>query len=430
MVYRCLLFGLILFLSNILQVKATGNSYLKLLDISKEIHLDTVSKIILGEGFSVAHDNPKFFNISFEKDNITIDVEYTPTTKHVYSYIIIADTINKTDLLDGPRQVLEILISKYGTPDYAGEPHETHVRYGVNEYELNNIIYKESQLLDTLSLRHFVKGIYSPEKFEYVWKNNSYNISFRCTTVHRDNFKEFFLYNISNTNIKETYFAEREEIEDNENLMDFLLKAFYVFLGLVVFALVSVILFKRNKKEQEKIALEIKEFEEKQAIVNEQYNQFVRELKVKYGTIDKIITIIDYDNDLLELHNDILVFQESKVVIINKTEYRFSDILNCSILDENQGNIPLSQVTKTKTGNMLGRAAVGALTFGVAGAVVGAVTAEKECTSNVSTSYLHSYIVKIGVKSIEKPILSFRFGSDKSKAEEIYALMQAIIAMK
>ena len=79
---------------------------------------------------------------------------------------------------------------------------------------------------------------------------------------------------------------------------------------------------------------------------------------------------------------------------------------------------------------MLGRAALGALTFGAAGAVVGAVTANKESTSTVDSSHIGSFIVKIGIKSIEEPTITLLFGSDKSKAEEVYALMQAIIAMK
>ena len=79
---------------------------------------------------------------------------------------------------------------------------------------------------------------------------------------------------------------------------------------------------------------------------------------------------------------------------------------------------------------MLGRAAIGALTLGAAGAVVGAVTAKKESTSTVDSSHIGSFIVKIGIKSLEEPTITLRFGNDKSKAEEVYALIQAIIAMK
>ena len=433
MVNRCFLFGLILFLSNVLQVKATDNSYLKLLDISKETHLDTVSKILLGEGFDVAHDNPRFFNISFEKDNVTIDVEYTPTSKHVYSYIIIADTINKADLLDGPRQVFEILISKYGTPDYAGEPHETRVKYGVNEYDLDNIISKESQLLDTLSLRHFVKGVFHPEKFEYVWKNKTFTIFYRCITVTRvvnSHYKDFFLYNITNKHTLESYYSERKEIEEHENLMDFLLKAFYVFLGCMAFVILGYFINKQRKKEQIQAELEEKERLKKQTLVHDQYKQYTNSLTNKYGNITRSIDISYYGEDNIKRYEEILVFQQPKIIIFGKNEYKFDTLLNCSIYDENPKTAPVSQVTKTNTGSMLGRAAVGALTFGVAGAIVGAVTAKKESTSSEAPDYLNSYVVKIGIKSLENPVIILKFGSDKAKAEEVYALMQAIIAMK
>ena len=104
--------------------------------------------------------------------------------------------------------------------------------------------------------------------------------------------------------------------------------------------------------------------------------------------------------------------------------------MNSSLHNEKSEDAIIAQTTRTKTGSMLGRAALGALTFGVAGAVVGAVTAKKESTSTITPTNSGSYIVKIGLKSVEKPVLTLEFGSDKSKAEEVYALMQAIIAMK
>jgi len=79
---------------------------------------------------------------------------------------------------------------------------------------------------------------------------------------------------------------------------------------------------------------------------------------------------------------------------------------------------------------MLGRAAVGGLVFGVAGAVVGAATAKKETKTTNTQTRPSSYFVNIGLKSIETPLLTLKFGRDKTKAEEVYALIQAIIAMK
>lgn len=80
---------------------------------------------------------------------------------------------------------------------------------------------------------------------------------------------------------------------------------------------------------------------------------------------------------------------------------------------------------------MLGRAAVGGLALGVAGAIVGAKTATTESQSSINNiDHIASYIIKIGIKSIENPILVLRFKDDKSKADSMYAIMQAIIAMK
>ena len=189
---------------------------------------------------------------------------------------------------------------------------------------------------------------------------------------------------------------------------------------------------KQIKKEQIQLKLQKEEKTKRKVISKEQYTQYVNELCDKYGAITRSIVYRQscYGKDNIKYYQDILVFQKPKMIVFGNKEYHFENILSCSMYDENQNNTHISQVTKTKTGSMLGRAAVGALTFGVAGAVVGAVTAKKESASTITPTHSGSYIVKIGIKSVKEPTVTLDFGNDKSKAEEVYALMQAIIAMK
>ena len=178
-----------------------------------------------------------------------------------------------------------------------------------------------------------------------------------------------------------------------------------------------------------------------QAQLDSEYNNFKNELSAKYGELTRAIeipflssiTIPNTEKTVsIKESRDILVYQQGKMVVFGKDVYNFSDILSCTLVDKNKNSSPIAQVsrTKTNTGSLIGRAAVGALTFGVAGAMVGAVTASSETKSHSTTKYTPSYIVKVGLRSIERPIISFEFASNVKKADEVYALIQAIIAMK
>ena len=207
---------------------------------------------------------------------------------------------------------------------------------------------------------------------------------------------------------------------------------------LAVFAVIAFFVAKKGyknikKEEAEKKAKQKAEDErraKKQEEIDKRHEEYKKQLIDKFGPITRIISNNLYNLDFIKHYDDIFVFEKPKKIIIDKKELDFCDILSCSLYDENRKDVPPTQVTRTNTGSMLGRAAVGGLTLGLAGAVVGAMTAKTESTSNDDTSYISSYVVKIGIKSIEKPTMILKYGSDKAKAEEVYALMQAIIAMK
>ena len=419
-------------------IKANTSQLFTLFDIREQNNVDVVSKIFINmgfpdTGFPAGFDNTSFYNIAFEKEDCHILLNYTPSNRYVFKYQVYKDSLNKNDFLDGPRQVLDVLIQKYGLPDYAGIPYETEVKYGINEYKLKDLIYSKEQVLDTLSLRFFVKNIYYPESFQYVWEKEDQKISFRCMTNDFVlNSHGRFYYIITNENLKKIYYAERKQIEEHDNLMDSLKYLLGGMFAVLIVAILGFFIGKQMKKEKIQASLQEEKRLKRKDIVQEQYNQYVKALIGRYGTITRSVSYKQscYGEENVKYYQDILIFQEPKKIVFGKNEYNFEDILSCSLHDEKSKDAIIAQTTSTKTGSMLGRAALGALTFGVAGAVVGAVTAKKESTSTITPTNSGSYIVKIGLKSVEKPVLTLEFGSDKSKAEEVYALMQAIIAMK
>lgn len=210
---------------------------------------------------------------------------------------------------------------------------------------------------------------------------------------------------------------------------------FFITFSIILF-FIGINIYKFHKKSQDEYKAHLKAEDEKRAKqqkeIDIEHEKYIKQLTDEYGAITRIITLISSDYDFIKHYDDIIVFEKPKKVIIGKSVYNFTDILSCSMYDENHKDIPLTQVTriKTKTGSMLGRAAVGGLTFGVAGAVVGALTAKKETKSDAVKSYHEpSYIVKIGIKSIENPTIILKMHQNKEQADNIYALMQAIIAM-
>ena len=349
-------------------------------DLSKECNLDVIIAQLKEDGFK-EEEEQKISNIpnvcytkSGEGQYVRFNCNYTPKTKQVASYWYRIYTDNTANALNE-------LKSQYGEPNSDLEYH-------------------------------------APNSFE--WHNQSAHITLK---IGDDKWIDYsYEDEVKNKQLlKET----GREISSGE-LYTIIYFVCLCLLGL----LFSYVLYIRGKKKRRQSELNRLKRIEKQHHIDASYEAFKTELTNRYGSPTRTINIFISNDDGTNQHGDILVFQQYKKVIIGKKEYDFQDILNCFHYDENERNVTINQTTKTKTGSMLGRAALGALTFGAAGAVVGAVTANKESTSTVDSSHIGSFIVKIGIKSIEEPTITLLFGSDKSKAEEVYALMQAIIAMK
>lgn len=349
-------------------------------DLSKENSLDTIVSQLSEDGFEEKKEQSESnipsvcYTKSGEGYYIRFNCNYTPKTKQVASYWYRIYGGNST-------LILNKLKSLYGEPN------------SDLEYHAPNVFEWHSELVDVKL------NIGDDNWIEYSYKNKTVNKL-----------------------LKEE--IGREISSDKIFIPLFFMG--YCLIGI----LFGYILYKQNKKKRiQKELHEIKRKEELNKIMKSN-KAFIKGLIEKYGTPTRTISIKHNQGDDTMQFCDIIVFRQFNKIIIGRKEYNFCDIMNSSLHDENTQDAIIAQTTRTKTGSMLGRAALGALTFGVAGAVVGAVTAKKESTSTITPTHSGSYVVKIGLKSVEKPVLTLEFGSNKSKAEEVYALMQAIIAMK
>ena len=405
------------------------------LDFNKELKIDSLKPILEEKGYSWFEETPSIYGTKINGDYIVrcygngtadqynISLLHTPTSRIVYS-ITINREISKKRFLQEAITFYKIIENKYGMP-VSGALLNGDYFYADIDEEKKEKINTDKVKLDSAYL---VSCFDSCQAVEYYWSMSHTSISFSIHQLSNYNPHITCKVNyerIAELNTKEIRIIEAEkQAKERKNKT---INVVMIILGCVVFFLIAKKGYMNIKKEEEKRKAKQKAEEEKrtrkQKEIDIRHEEYKRQLINKYGSITRIISNNRYNDDFIMNYDEIFVFEKPKKIIFGKIEYDFADILNCSLYDANHKDIPPTQVTRTNTGSMLGRAAVGGLTLGVAGAVVGAMTAKTESTSNEDTSYISSYVVKIG-------IMILKYGSDKAKAEEVYALMQAIIAMK
>ena len=113
-------------------------------------------------------------------------------------------------------------------------------------------------------------------------------------------------------------------------------------------------------------------------------------------------------------------------------EYTFKDVLACSVSSQERiekGNI--ISVTGSDNGSVAGRAIVGGIIAGPAGAIIGGSTADKRTEiSQDDDKVVRDYTVNITMNSITDPIINIHTGEDVKLTNEVVSLMNVIIANK
>ena len=178
--------------------------------------------------------------------------------------------------------------------------------------------------------------------------------------------------------------------------------------------------FRKKKKQKERESLKR---EARQAEYIAQKKQFL----AANGTPDKTIVVRE-----LDLNSEIHVYENSKKVFIMGKEYTFKDVLACSVSSQERiekGNI--ISVTGSDNGSVAGRAIVGGIIAGPAGAIIGGSTADKRTEiSQDDDKVVRDYTVNITMNSISDPIINIHTGEDVKLTNEVVSLMNVIIANK
>ncbi|MCH5220972.1 MAG: hypothetical protein J1F05_01395 [Muribaculaceae bacterium] len=177
--------------------------------------------------------------------------------------------------------------------------------------------------------------------------------------------------------------------------------------------------------------------------------QYYENIKIKENEIkalekEKAKAKLRHENNVakfgegyLEICSQFIVNEKEKKVWLSQNAYTlnvyaFDEIIDAEIEDivtqhTTRGDI----VTKTKTGNMIGRAVVGGALTGGAGAIIGGATAKKVSTVMPSEMQSkHRYNLLVTTRNISNPLITINFYQNGSVAQKCLATLKAIIHNK
>lgn len=144
-------------------------------------------------------------------------------------------------------------------------------------------------------------------------------------------------------------------------------------------------------------------------------------IRAKYGLEANVINY--------KLSKFFVAVESHSKLLINDKEYHFSDILNYSISD-NSKTIYSSVVSKSETdaGNSIGRAIIGGILGGSAGAIVAGTTGDvTTITSGGESTIQHDYSIKVTVDSISNPLENIHLGTNVDATSRIGAILNVVL---
>lgn len=163
------------------------------------------------------------------------------------------------------------------------------------------------------------------------------------------------------------------------------------------------------------------------------YESGLAALRSEFGDADKTIALAEHDLD-----SEIRVYSERKSITIFGKTYDFKAILSCTSTDDysvrrGKAKIDTSGDTSTDALGAAGRAVVGGLIAGEAGAIIGGSTAGSSTSMTGTIKYgddkiLHNYTVWVTVRDIATPTIEIHTGADARLTNEVVSLMNVIIA--
>lgn len=204
--------------------------------------------------------------------------------------------------------------------------------------------------------------------------------------------------------------------------------AWIISLGIIFLILLIIDVVKRFnhyyekeiQKEQEEHKKQEQEERETQIQEKKRYNNLI-------AKIQNPTKIIQYGNEY------VMVNEPQSLILLNEHVFNFKDIINYNLTDSPttiQHHNTGTATTKTSTKSMVGRAIVGDVLMGGAGAMAGALTAKKNTEihlGDTTSTTKHDYTIVVNVNSISNPVERLHLGEEGKIANEILGVLSVIM---
>lgn len=200
-----------------------------------------------------------------------------------------------------------------------------------------------------------------------------------------------------------------------------------VFLLVAVGALFSITSKKDRENDGRKTNVTHAPIEEKPILSeqeqrHERNKQILSRLTDSYGSPGKIVSPRN------DTEFSFIDFPDSRIIYCDKAVYEYDIIESCVIKDKSNSS-PSVQYSETKhdVGSVLGRAALGGILAGPAGAIVGGLTSKQTTTTSVyMNTQPHHYYAIIKITTNNQPIIK-NCGTNRLDAERIQSVINRIV---
>lgn len=202
---------------------------------------------------------------------------------------------------------------------------------------------------------------------------------------------------------------------------------FYAYIGILcLFAVIYLIGISKVTKPS---IITNYELFKKEGISFEEKAEMERKAKEEEELREAQFNLLHFGEGYVSLGYRITINEKEQTFFIDLKKYQFKDILSFDVRDKAVTIHSASTSTaKTNGGDMLGRAVVGGLLFGEAGAIVGGATASKSIVHSASqTSVVHDYSVVITVDEISSPYETIHIGTDEPALNKIVSTLTVIL---
>ena len=138
---------------------------------------------------------------------------------------------------------------------------------------------------------------------------------------------------------------------------------------------------------------------------------------------------------IVDAEESFYVSLSTKQIYYKERVITFNKIINCDYSDNaittSTQKGTASSTIKTNTGSSIGRALVGGVIAGPAGAVIGGATAKKNAETKIQNKTVsltkHNYTVRIHIADIVNPLLEIQCGENEEAIHKIVSTIFAII---